>query len=162
MKISELRTGQGNVEAEGVITELGNTRVFNKYGRELKVADAIFTDDSGSIKLTLWNDDVTRFKEGDKIKVINGYVSEFQGEKQLTSGKFGRMEKVISEEKDKEKVNVEENKDKISSSVEIGKSKTAVVSKKDLKKKNEEGMDEYTEDTGEEPAEEEPTEEELF
>ena len=28
------------------------------------------------------------------IKVVNGYVNEFQGEKQLTSGKFGSLEKV--------------------------------------------------------------------
>jgi len=69
MKISELRSGQGNVEVEGEISELGDTRAFNKYGRELKVANAILKDDSGAIKLTLWNDDVMRFKEGDRIKI---------------------------------------------------------------------------------------------
>ena len=94
MKISELKTGQGNVEVEGEIKDIGDTRAFNKYGRELKVANAMLFDDSGAVKLTLWNDDVTRFKNGDKIKIVNGYVSEFQGEKQLTSGKFGRMEKI--------------------------------------------------------------------
>ena len=100
MKISELKTNQGSVEVEGVISELGDTRAFNKYGRELKVANAILKDDSGAIKLTLWNDDVTRFKEGDKIKITNGYVGEFQGEKQLTSGKFGKIEKVGNVEVD--------------------------------------------------------------
>jgi replication factor A1 len=94
MKISELNSGQGNVEVQGTIKDIGDTRTFNKYGRELRVANAILTDDFGSIKLTLWNDDVTRFKNNDVIKVSNGYVSEFQGEKQLTSGKFGRMEKI--------------------------------------------------------------------
>lgn len=93
MEISKLNSGQGNVEVEGVITEIGETRTFAKYGKNLTVANAILSDDSGSIKLSLWNDDVKRFKEGDKIKIINGYCSEFQGEKQLTSGKFGRMEK---------------------------------------------------------------------
>ena len=58
------------------------------------VSISIFEDDSGTIKLTLWNVDATKFKEGDKIKIINGYVSEFQGEKQLTSGKFGQIEKL--------------------------------------------------------------------
>jgi replication factor A1 len=96
MKISDLKTNQGNVEVEGIVQNIGETRNFNKYGRELRVANAILSDESGSIKLTLWNDDVTRFKEGDKIKVSNGYVSEFQGEKQLTSGKFGRIEKISS------------------------------------------------------------------
>jgi len=94
MKISELTIGQGNVEVEGTVSEIGETRTFNKFGRDLSVANAILKDDSGSIKLTLWNDDVTRFKDGDKIRVINGYVNEFQGEKQLTSGKFGSLEKV--------------------------------------------------------------------
>ena len=94
MKISEISAGQGNVEVEGVVKEIGETRSFNKFGRELKVANAILEDDSGSIKLTLWNDDVARFNNGDKIKVINGYVNEFQGEKQLTSGKYGSIEKV--------------------------------------------------------------------
>ena len=96
MKISEIKANQGNIEVEGVIKEVGETRVFSKYGKDLKVANAIFSDDSGNIKLTLWNDDITRFKDGDKIKITNGYASEFQGEKQLTSGKFGRIEKLDS------------------------------------------------------------------
>ena len=94
MKISELEPRQGNVEVEGTIKEVGEVKTFNKFGRELRVADAILEDDSGTIKLSLWNDDATRFKSGDKIKIANGYVNEFQGEKQLTSGKFGKIEKL--------------------------------------------------------------------
>ena len=94
MKISELNIGQGNVEVEGTIKELDEAKTFNKFGKDLSVANAMLQDDSGSIKLTLWNDDVTRFNDGDKLKVVNVYVNEFQGEKQLTSGKFGSLEKV--------------------------------------------------------------------
>ncbi len=93
-KVTELKAGQGNVEAEGIVKEIGEKRTFNKFGRNLTVVNAILEDNSGTIKLSLWNDDAERFKEGDKIKVINGYVNEFQGEKQLTSGKFGKIEKV--------------------------------------------------------------------
>ena len=92
MKISELNIGQGNVEVEGTVKEIGETKTFNKFGKDLSVANAILEDESGSMKLTLWNDDVTRFKDGDKLKVVNGYVNEFQGEKQLTSGRFGKLE----------------------------------------------------------------------
>lgn len=93
MKISELTIRQSNVDVDGVIIEMGEIRTFDRFGRELKVANAVLKDDSGSIKLTLWNDD-TNLKEGDKVKVINGYVNEFQGEKQLTAGKFGKIEVV--------------------------------------------------------------------
>ncbi len=94
MKINELTTGQGNVDVEGTIKEVGEPRSFNRFGKELTVVNAVLEDDSGSIKLTLWNDDANRFKEGDVVKITNGYVNEFQGEAQLTSGKFGKMEKV--------------------------------------------------------------------
>lgn len=91
MTIKELRAGQGNVNVQGIITEVGEIRIFNKFGRELKVANAILKDDSGTIKLTLWNDESDKYKEGDEIKIENGYVNEFQGEPQLTAGKFGKI-----------------------------------------------------------------------
>jgi len=94
MRISELGINQGNVEVEGTITNIGGTRSFSKFGKFMSVCEAILTDDSGAIKLSLWNDDVSRFKSGDRIKLTNGFVNEFQGEKQLTTGKFGRIEKL--------------------------------------------------------------------
>ena len=50
------------------------------------------SDDSGEIKLSLWNDEIAKFNIGDKIKITNGYVSEFNGEKQLSAGKYGKIE----------------------------------------------------------------------
>lgn len=91
MTIKELKSGQGNVNVQGVITEVGEIRIFNKFGRELKVANAVLKDDTGTIKLTLWNDEAIKYKEGDEIKIENGYVNEFQGEPQLTAGKFGKI-----------------------------------------------------------------------
>lgn len=98
MKISELKVGQGQVNIEGTVKNISDTRAFNKYGKDLKVANAILEDESGNIKLTLWNDDITRIKNGDKIKLTNGYVSEFNSEKQLSAGKMGKIE-IVSEDK---------------------------------------------------------------
>jgi len=94
MKLIELKAGQGKVEIEATVKSKDAPRVMNKYGKELKVANAIVSDDSGEMKLTLWNDDVDKVNVSDKIKITNGYVSEFNGEKQLTSGKFGKLEVV--------------------------------------------------------------------
>lgn len=96
MKISDLKSGQGKVDIEATIKSVEQPRVLNRYGRELKVANAIAQDDSGEIKLTLWNQDIDKVQVGSKIKITNGYVSEFQGEKQLTSGKFGKLEVIDS------------------------------------------------------------------
>ena len=94
MKINELKVRQGNVEVEGEITQKEEARSFNKFGKEGKVCNATLKDDSGEIKLTLWNEQVDQFNVKDKIKITNGYVNEFQGEKQLTSGRFGKIEKI--------------------------------------------------------------------
>ena len=100
MTISELSAGQGNVNVEGTIGEVGEVKTFNKFGKELIVANAILKDDSGTIKLTLWNDEASKFKEGDQVKIENGYVNEFQGEPQLTAGKFGKIELVDGAQKE--------------------------------------------------------------
>jgi replication factor A1 len=92
VKISELQAGQGSVSVEAEVKSIEAVRTFNKSGRELRVANAVVSDDSGEIKLTLWNEDIEKVSVGKKIKITNGYVNEFQGEKQLTSGKFGKLE----------------------------------------------------------------------
>lgn len=92
MNISELKAGQGNVDLEADVIEVSEARTFNKNGRDLKVATATLKDDSGTVKLSLWNQDVDKVKAGDRIKINKGYTGEFQGEKQLTAGKMGNIE----------------------------------------------------------------------
>jgi len=92
MKINELNTKQGKVEVEAVVKTMEEPKIFNKFGKDLKLVNAIIEDETGTIKLSLWNDDCDKIKVGSKIKIINGYVNEYQGEKQLTPGKFGKLE----------------------------------------------------------------------
>lgn len=105
MKISELKPNQGKVDIEVTIKNVGEVRVFNKYGKDLRVANAIVTDETGETTLSLWNEDIDKVKEGDKVKINNGYVSQFNGKNQLTSGKFGNLEiiKNTSNEESSEK-----------------------------------------------------------
>jgi len=97
MKISELKAGQGKIDIEVKIKSKGDVRTFNKYGKDLRVANAVASDDSGEIQLTLWNDDIEKINAGNKVKIKNGYVSEFNGQLQLGSGKFGSLELVDDE-----------------------------------------------------------------
>ena len=92
MKISELKPRQGKIEIEVEVVSIDPPREFNKLGNVGRVANALVKDDSGEMKLTLWNDEIDKVKPGIKVKITNGYVSEFQGEKQLTAGRFGKLE----------------------------------------------------------------------
>jgi len=95
MKISELKAGATNVELEGTVTEKGETReVITKYGKRLNVANAVISDDTGSISISLWGDNIDGISVGDKVKVTNGYVGEFRGTPQLSTGKYGKIEVV--------------------------------------------------------------------
>lgn len=98
MQIKDLQPKQGKVNIEVEVKEIGEVREFQKFGKVGRVANATVADKSGSIKLTLWNDDIDKVKVGDKLKVTNGFVSEFQGEKQLSAGRFGKLE-VIGQKK---------------------------------------------------------------
>ena len=102
MKLSELKPKQGQVEIVGEITEIGETREFSKFGKAGRVATAMIQDSSGKMKLTLWNEQIDNVKSGDKVHITNGYVSEWQGEPQLTTGKMGKIE-VVGENKETKK-----------------------------------------------------------
>ena len=92
MKLADLKTGQDKADIEADVIEMTEPRTFDKFGRNLTVSTATLKDESGSVKMSLWNQDVDKVKVGDRIKVTNGFVKEFQGEVQLTAGKFGKIE----------------------------------------------------------------------
>lgn len=98
MKVKELKSGQGKVDVIVEVKTKGEIRVINKYGKDLKLCNALVGDDSGEISLTLWNDDCDKVKQGDTLQITNGYVSEFNGKLQLTSGKFGKLEVIKGKE----------------------------------------------------------------
>jgi replication factor A1 len=81
------------VEVEATVIEKGNPRqVQSRFKEETyNVADAMVQDDSGAIKLTLWNEQIDQVNVGDNIKIENGYVTSFKGEIQLNVGKFGKL-----------------------------------------------------------------------
>ena len=95
MKISELKAGTGNVTVRGVVSQKDEPReVVTKYGKRLHVANIVLKDDSGQIAMSLWGDDINTVDVGDTIEITNGYVNEFRGNPQLSTGKFGKIKVV--------------------------------------------------------------------
>ncbi|MEM3378500.1 MAG: OB-fold nucleic acid binding domain-containing protein [Candidatus Bathyarchaeia archaeon] len=93
MKISELKNGMKRVNVEAKVVEKGTPRqVMSRYKDETyTVADAMIADETGSIKLTLWNEQIDQVNVNDTIRIENGYVTSFKGEIQLNVGKFGTL-----------------------------------------------------------------------
>ena len=93
MKIKDLRNGMRRVDVTAKVTEKSSTReVRSRYKNETyHVADAVITDGTGTIKLTLWNEQIDQVNVNDTVKIENGYITSFRGEIQLNSGKYGTL-----------------------------------------------------------------------
>lgn len=99
MEIKDLQPRMGKVDVVVEVSEKQDAREFNKFGKAGRVCNATVKDATGSVKLTLWNEQVDQVNVGDKVHITNGYVNEYQGEMQLTTGKFGKMELVSGDGK---------------------------------------------------------------
>jgi replication factor A1 len=95
MKIGELKSGMRNVSVTGKVESVGEPRTVNlKAGGTNTVADARISDETGSIKLSLWGDDINKIQSGDTVSIENGYINTFKGEDSINVGKFGNLKKV--------------------------------------------------------------------
>ena len=94
MEIKDVQANQGNIDLVVEVVSKEEPRTFEKFGKEGRVCNAKVKDETGELKLTLWNEDVDKVNVGDKIHLQNGWCSEYRDEKQLSSGKFGKIEVV--------------------------------------------------------------------
>ncbi|MEM2094369.1 MAG: OB-fold nucleic acid binding domain-containing protein [Candidatus Bathyarchaeia archaeon] len=89
MNICDLTVGMKNVNVEGEVAHKSETmEVYSRFGNKVnRVANVTLRDHTGSIKLILWNEQINGVAVGNIIRIENGYVTEFRGEKQLNVGK---------------------------------------------------------------------------
>ena len=92
MKIKDIKVGMSNVSVEGKITEISETRdVQTKYGRRT-VADATLEDETGSISLSLWENQINLVSVGDRVSVSGAFVTQFRDKLQLSIPRSGKIE----------------------------------------------------------------------
>ncbi|MFQ5711105.1 MAG: OB-fold nucleic acid binding domain-containing protein [Candidatus Geothermarchaeales archaeon] len=93
MLIKELRNGMSRVSVEAKVDSISPVReVISRYsGRKVRVATAVISDESGTVNLTLWEDQIDKVSVGDAIKIENGYVNTFRGDLQLNVGRYGTL-----------------------------------------------------------------------
>ncbi len=91
--ISDLRPSRV-ATVEGVVARLDPVRdVETREGSPRKVRDAVLRDPTGEIALVLWGSEVDLVAAGERIRVVDGWVSERRGRPQISLGRTGRIEK---------------------------------------------------------------------
>jgi len=95
VKVKDLNTDSKHVNLLAKVLSLSETReVASRYGGSTnRVAEAKIGDETGTILLTLWNENIDLVKPNDTIMIKNGYVTVYQRTLRLNVGKYGSIEK---------------------------------------------------------------------
>ena len=92
--ISDIVDGMQNIDISGRIMRIFDVNVFQrKTGTEGRVQNIIIADNTGSIRIVFWDDQIEKlnqFKRGDIVTIRNGYLRKgFNNEFEISLGKEG-------------------------------------------------------------------------
>jgi replication factor A1 len=91
----DLRSGMTQVCLKAKVLEIPKPKlVYTRYGNCASVANALIADETGTIRLCLWNEQIRCISAGDTIQIENARVSTFRGQRQLNIGRKGLLNSV--------------------------------------------------------------------
>ncbi len=97
LKIDNVLSGMNSVNLTGKVTKVFEPREWEKNGKKGKVANIMLADETGQIRMSLWNEQVKPVEEGQieagkVIEITNGYTKEnSMGGCELRLGKNGMI-----------------------------------------------------------------------
>ncbi len=104
LKAANIIPGMRSVDFLGRIIRTMEPREFEREGKKGRVVNIFLGDDTGSIRLSLWDRETDMvsgddgFKEGDVVRITGGWVKkDHRGGPEIRLGKNGRMDKVEEE-----------------------------------------------------------------
>jgi hypothetical protein len=93
--ITDLRAGMKRINVKAKVIDLPKpAQVHTQFGNTVTVVNALVEDETGKVKLCLWEGQIGTIAVGDKIELKNAQVCVFRGERQLRLGKNGVLTKL--------------------------------------------------------------------
>jgi replication factor A1 len=94
-KIENLTPEHKKVNVHAKVVKVGEEQeIPSRFGAPTRLSEVIVGDDTATVVLTLWRDQIGSVGENDTIMISNGYVSLVKGHMRLNVGKYGKMTKV--------------------------------------------------------------------
>lgn len=95
MNICDLMPGMSNVNVKLKVLDVSEPdQIITGKGVEHKILELEAGDDTGTMKIVLWDEKVIPLKVGDIVQVENGFVSSFKGEWRINVGKYSEVTKI--------------------------------------------------------------------
>lgn len=92
MSIRDLKAGMKRVNLRAQVLEVPKPlQVHTQFGNTVMMVNAIIGDETGKIKLCLWEGQINTIKAGAYVEIRNAQVAAFRGERQLRLGKKGEL-----------------------------------------------------------------------
>jgi len=99
-KIGDLKVGMKRVSLKAEMLEIPKSKiVYTRYGTTACVSNTLIRDETGSMKMSLWNQQIDMVHKGDVFDVKNCAVAWFSGERQLRLGRGGSLSVIESAQK---------------------------------------------------------------
>jgi len=96
--VDALTMGQSDVNVRGLVLETESVRTFDRDdGSEGRVANFLLGDETGRVRVTLWDeraDRATELDTGTPVEVVDGYVRERDGDLELHVGEGGAVDEI--------------------------------------------------------------------
>ena len=105
VEAGKVSAGASDVTVVGRVLETSEPRTFDRDDGEGKVANIVVGDETGWVRVALWDDradDVSSLGSGDVVRVRDGYARERDGGVEVNVGSRGNVERVKEEELDDE------------------------------------------------------------
>jgi glutathionylspermidine synthase len=93
MQIKDVDVNTKRANLEGMVVEKSATkRVYSRFsGTAHNLSTAMIRDKTGSIGLSLWNDQIDTVSLGDTVRIENGLVKVFRGQLGVSVGKKSKL-----------------------------------------------------------------------
>jgi replication factor A1 len=94
LQIKNILSGMRNVDVVGKVLQKYELREFNKENTSGKVANFMIGDETGIIRVVLWNkqaDLINQLQEQDVVKIRGGYVRENNGKKEVHLSEISKL-----------------------------------------------------------------------
>lgn len=94
VKIKDLTPQSKRVDVLAKVLDVSEAKeIPGKFGNSRKVAEATIADETASIVLSLWDNQIGSVVKDDVIEIKNGYVSLVRGHMRINVGKYGQLTK---------------------------------------------------------------------
>lgn len=91
VEVGQIRGGMRNMKIIATLKEVEEpVEIATRYGRAM-LAKAVLQDETGSVRLNLWRDQIDVAKVGDRIVLENAFARDFGGTVEVNIGADGKI-----------------------------------------------------------------------